>query len=44
VILAMLESSVSGATWTIKRTDGSTMHATKTVTTSAGANPITSVS
>lgn len=43
VILAMLEGSVSGSTWTIKRTDGSTTHATKTVTTDATANPITGV-
>jgi len=43
VILAMLEGSVSGSTWTIKRTDGSTTHATKTVTTDATAHPITGV-
>jgi hypothetical protein len=44
VILAMLESSVSGTTWTIKRTDGATPHLTKTLTTDASANPITGVS
>jgi len=43
-VLAMLESSVSDTTWTIKRTDGSTTHATKTVTTDASADPITGVS
>jgi len=41
-ILAMLESSVSGSVWTIKRTNGTT-HATKTVT-SGTADPITGVS
>lgn len=44
VILAMLESSITGATWTIKRTDGSTTHATKAVTSDAAAEPITGVS
>jgi hypothetical protein len=44
VILATLESAVSGSTWTIRRTDGTTTHATKSVTTSAGADPITGVS
>lgn len=44
VILGMLESSVSGTTWTIKRSDGSTPHATKTVATDADADPITGVS
>jgi hypothetical protein len=44
VILATLESRVSGSTWTIKRTDGTTTHASKTVTTDAAANPITEVS
>lgn len=43
VILAMLEGAVSGSTWTIKRTDGSTTHVTKTVTTDATAHPITGV-
>lgn len=44
IILATLESSVSGTTWTIKRTNGSTTHATKTVTVNSGADPITGVS
>ena len=44
VVLAVLESSISGTTWTIKRTDGSTTHAVKTVTTDAAADPITGVS
>jgi hypothetical protein len=43
LVLAALESSVIGATWTIKRTDGTTTHATKTVTTDASAEPITGV-
>lgn len=43
-VLAMLESSISGTTWTIKRTNGSTTHATKTVTTDAAADPVTGVS
>ena len=42
VVLATLESSISGSTWTIKQTDGTT-HVTKTVTTDAAANPITGV-
>lgn len=43
VVLASLESSVSGTTMTIKRTDGSTTHATKTVTVDASAAPITGI-
>ena len=39
VILATLESSLSDTTWTIKRTGGSTTHATMTATTDANANP-----
>lgn len=42
-VLAMLENSISGTTLTIKRTDGSTTHATKTLTTNAGAVPITGI-
>ena len=34
----------SGTDWTIKRTDGSTTHAIKTLTVLAGASPITGVS
>ena len=44
LVLAGLESSVSGTTWTIKRTDGTTTHATKTVATDANADPVTGVS
>lgn len=44
IILGMLESSVSGTTWTIKRTDGTTTHLTKTLTTASGTDPITGVS
>lgn len=44
VVLAMMESSVSGTTWTIKRSNGTTTHATKTVTVDASADPITGVS
>lgn len=43
IVLAMLEGAVSGSTWTIRRTDGSTTHATKTVTTDPDADPITGV-
>lgn len=42
VILGILESSVSGTTWTIRKTGGST-HSTKTVTVTPGADPITGV-
>ncbi|NQT15767.1 MAG: hypothetical protein HQ582_23620, partial [Planctomycetes bacterium] len=44
VVLAALESQIVGTTWTIKRTDGSTTHATKTVAKDASAEPITGVS
>lgn len=44
IVLAALESQVVGTTWTIKRTDGSTTHLTKTVSTDASAEPITGVS
>lgn len=43
VALAMLENTISGTTLTIRRTDGSTTHYTKTLTTSAGADPITGI-
>lgn len=43
VVLATLEHSISGTTLTIKRTDGSTTHATKTLTTDAAADPITGI-
>ena len=44
VVLAALESQIVGTTWAIKRTDGSTTHAAKTVTKDAAAEPITGVS
>ena len=43
VILAMMEHSISGTTLTIKRTDGATTHATKTLTVNAAADPITGI-
>jgi len=43
IVLAILESSLSGSTWTIKKTDGSTTFTTKTVTTDSSADPITAV-
>lgn len=42
IILATLESSISGATWTIRKTGGTTF-VTKTVTTDPAAEPITGV-
>jgi hypothetical protein len=44
IVLAALESQIDGSTWTIKRTDGSTTHAAKTVVKDANAEPITGVS
>jgi hypothetical protein len=43
VILATLQSAIAGGTWTIKRTDGTTTHATRTVTEDADSNPIVGV-
>lgn len=43
LILAAFEYSISGTTWTIKRTDGTTVHLTKTVATNAAADPIVGV-
>ena len=43
VVLAMLEHSISGSTLTIKRTNGSTTHVTKTLTSDSGAAPITGI-
>lgn len=43
VILGVLESAASGSTWTIRRTDGSTPHLTRALTTDASAEPITGV-
>lgn len=37
------EFSISGTTLTIKRTDGSTTHRTKTLTGTAGVDPITAI-
>jgi hypothetical protein len=42
IILAILESSISGTTWTIKKTGGTTF-VTKTIATDAAADPIISV-
>ena len=42
IILGVLESSISGGTWTIKKTGGTTF-TTKTVTSDANADPITGV-
>lgn len=43
LILLFNEHSISGATLTIKRTDGSTTHRTKTLTGTAGVDPITAI-
>lgn len=43
VILAMMEHSISGTSLTIKKTDGSTTFATKTLTTNPAAEPITGI-
>jgi hypothetical protein len=43
LVLAALEGSRSGTTWLIKRTDGSTTHATKTLTTDAAAELVTGI-
>jgi hypothetical protein len=44
LILAGFHSSVAAGVWTIYRTDDITPHATKTVTSDSGADPITGVS
>lgn len=44
IILAILHSSVSGNTWTIKKTDDTTTFEEKTVTADSSADPITGVS
>lgn len=44
IVLATLESAIGDTTWTIKRTDGNTTHATKTVTVNPEADPISGVS
>ena len=44
LILGELESKLNAdKTWSIYRTDGETLHATKTVTTNASADPVTGV-
>jgi hypothetical protein len=43
LVLAALEGAISGSTWTIKRSNGSTTHYTKTVTADANASPIVGV-
>ena len=44
LILGALESKLSSdKTWSIYRTDGETLHATKTVTTNVSAEPVTGV-
>lgn len=44
LILAQFESSALGTTWTIKKTDGATTFATRTLTEDATAKPVTGVS
>ncbi len=43
VVLAMLESERSGTSWTIYRTDGATVHVSKTLQTDANAEPVVKV-
>ena len=43
LVLAAFESAISGATWTIYKTDHSTTFTTRTVTTDSSADPITEV-
>ena len=43
-ILAGLESAISGTTWTIYETDGTTVHVTKTVGKTSGDAPIRTIS
>jgi hypothetical protein len=44
LVLAALESTAAGSTWTIYRTDGTTVHAVKTLATDANADPVVGVS
>jgi len=44
VVLATLESAMADSTWTIRRTNGSTVHVTRSVTTDPDADPVTGVS
>jgi len=43
VVQAILESKIVGSDWTIYKTDGTTTHLTKKVTSDVDANPITRV-
>lgn len=43
IVLAILESSRSGSSWTIKRTDGATTQVTKTLTLDNAADPVVGV-
>jgi len=43
IILAALESQRAGTTWTIFRTDGTTTHITRSITTNAAAELVTKV-
>jgi hypothetical protein len=43
IVLAILQSSINGTTWTIKRTNNTTTHVVKTVTRDSKAVPITEV-
>ncbi len=43
-ILAHLQSSISGSTWTIYRTNGVTQHASRTIAASDESTPVTGVS
>lgn len=43
LVLMALEMSISGTTMTIKRTNGSTTHFTKTLTGTTGADPVTGI-
>ncbi len=43
VVLAALESALAGDTWTIRRSDGNSVHVVKTVTRDPHASPITGV-
>ena len=43
IVLCILESMRSGTTWTIKRSDSTTTHVTKTLTLDASAQPVIGV-
>lgn len=44
MVLSRFESAITGSTWTIRKTDGTTTFATRAVGTDAGAPPVVSVS